>query len=83
MLFHLLQYRDDINLPHRELAEKVGVGLGNIPQVLEGLRETGYLLPLNNKEYIWENRKQLLERWINEYETVLRPKLKRILYLQR
>ena len=80
VLFHLLQYRDDINLPHRELAEKVGVGLGNIPQVLEGLRETGYLLPLNNKEYIWENRKQLLERWINEYETVLRPKLKKEYY---
>jgi len=80
VLFHLLQNRDDINLPHRELAEKVGVGLGNIPQVLEGLRETGYLLLLNNKAYIWENRKQLLERWINEYETVLRPKLKKEYY---
>ena len=80
VLFHLLQYKNDINLPQRELAEKIGVGLGNIPQVLVGLRETGYLLPLNNKEYIWENRKQLLERWINEYETVLRPKLKKEYY---
>lgn len=80
VLFHFLQYRDDINLPHRELAEKVGVALGNIPLVLEGLRETGYLLPLNNKVTIWENRKQLLERWINEYETVLRPKQKKEYY---
>jgi hypothetical protein len=63
------------NLTQRELAEKADVGLGNIPQVIDGLKETGYLIPLNNKTYVWENRKALLERWIAEYATVLRPKL--------
>ncbi|NJN27428.1 MAG: hypothetical protein HC819_16360 [Cyclobacteriaceae bacterium] len=28
-----------------------------------------------NKTFVWEYRKSLLERWINEYATVLRPKL--------
>lgn len=64
-----------INLTQRELAEKASVGLGTIPQVIEGLKETGYLIPLNNKNYVWENRKALLERWIIEYDTILRPKL--------
>jgi hypothetical protein len=75
VLFYLLQHKEAINLTQRELAEKVRVGLGNIPQVIDGLKETGYLIPLNNKTYVWENRKALLERWIAQYATVLRPKL--------
>ena len=75
VLFYLLQHKDAINLTQRDLAEKTGVALGNIPQVIDGLKETGYLLPLNNKTYVWENRTALLERWITEFETVLRPKL--------
>jgi len=75
VLFYLLQHKGAIHLTQRELAEKADVGLGNIPQVIEGLKETGYLIPLNNKTYLWENREMLLERWIAEYATELRPKL--------
>jgi hypothetical protein len=75
VLFYLLQHKEAINLTHRELAENVGVGLGNIPQVIDGLKETGYLLALNNKTNIWENREGLLARWISEYASMLRPKL--------
>jgi len=75
VLFYLLLQKQAINLTQRELAEKTEVGLGNIPQIIEGLKETGYLIPLNNKNYVWENRKALLERWIAEYATILRSKL--------
>lgn len=75
VLFYLLQHKDAIHLPQRELADLTRVALGNIPQVMDGLKETGYLMPLNNKTFVWENRKALLERWIAEYATVLRPKL--------
>lgn len=75
VLFHLLQQKEAIFLPQRELANVAGVALGNIPQVIEGLRDTGFLIPLNSKSYVWENREALLERWIDEYATVLRPKL--------
>jgi hypothetical protein len=83
VLFYLLQHKEHINLTQRELAEKAGVGLGNIPQVLEGLKNAGYLLPLNNKEYIWEKRKELIERWITEYGTLLKPKLRKEKYTFR
>jgi hypothetical protein len=76
VLFYLLQFKEAINLPQRELAEKTGVGLGNIPEIIKGLKETGYLIPLNNKDYVWEKREELLHRWINDYGTVLKPKLK-------
>lgn len=75
VLFYLLQNKEAINLTQRELAQRAGVGLGNIPQVIDGLKETGYLIRLNNKTYLWENRRNLLERWIAEYATTLRPKL--------
>ena len=75
VLFYLIQHKEAIHQTQREIAEKANVGLGNIPQVIDGLKETGYLIPLNNKTYVWENRKALLERWITEYATVLRPKL--------
>lgn len=75
VLFYLLQHKEAIHLPQRELADLTNVALGNIPQIIDGLKETGYLIPLNNKTYVWENRKALLERWIAEYATILRPKL--------
>jgi len=80
VLFYLLQHKEAINLTQRELADKTDVALGNIPQVIEGLKETGYLIALNNKTYVWENRTALLERWIAEYGTILRPKLRKDKY---
>lgn len=77
VLFYLLQHKEAINLTQRKLADKADVGLGNIPQVIDGLKETGYLIPLDNKTYLWEDRQALLERWIAEYATILRPKLKK------
>ncbi|MCX6294216.1 MAG: type IV toxin-antitoxin system AbiEi family antitoxin [Sphingobacteriales bacterium] len=75
VLFYLLQNKEDINLTQRELAVKADVGLGNIPQIIDGLKATGFLQALNNKTYIWENPAALLDRWIAEYATILRPKL--------
>mgnify|MGYP000400595240 CR=1 FL=1 len=75
VLFQFLQDPDLINKPQREIAEKAGVGLGNIPQVIDGLKQTGYIITLKKNSYLWENRKGLLNRWIDEYDTVLRPKL--------
>lgn len=75
VVFHLLLDKELINQTQREIAERVNVGLGNIPQVINGLKEIGYLIPLNNKTYVWENRDELLNRWINAYATELRPKI--------
>ncbi len=48
VLFQLLQHSEFILLTQRELAEKASVAFRNIPQVIDGLKETGYLLPLNH-----------------------------------
>lgn len=77
VVFHLLMDKTLINNTQREIAQITEVGLGNIPQVINGLKETGYLISLNKKELLWENRKELLDRWIQEYGIELKPKLKK------
>ncbi len=75
VILHFLTDKKLVNKTQREIAEITGVALGTIPQVISGLKDTGYLLPLNRKEYVWQNRKELLEKWIDKYATELRPKL--------
>lgn len=74
VLFHFLLDPELINRTHREIAETVDVGLGNIPQIIDGLKETGYIIALDKRNYVWENKKDLIHRWINAYATELRPK---------
>jgi len=54
VLFQFLQNKDLVNEPQRTIAQKAGVARGNITQVLDGLKETGYLMPLNKKEFLKE-----------------------------
>lgn len=75
VLFYLLLHKDNINHPQRLIAEETGVALGNIPLILNGLKETGYLLQRDRKTYIWERKEELIERWITEYEITLKPQL--------
>lgn len=75
VLFYFLQDAELINKTQREIANTTGVGLGNIPQIIHGLKKTGYIISLNKQNYVWEKREELLNRWINEYASELRPKL--------
>ncbi len=75
VLFHFLQKKELVNKTQREIAQTTGVALGNIPQIINGLKKMGYLIPLNGKKHIWENRKELLEMWVNQYAIELKPKL--------
>ncbi len=75
VLFHFLQKKELVNKTQREIAQTTGVALGNIPQIINGLKKMGYLIPLNGKKNIWENRKELLEMWVNQYAIELKPKL--------
>lgn len=75
IVFHLLNDPELVNKKQREIADVAGVGLGNIPQVLNGLKETGYLLSLKKGVYVWEKKEELVNRWVNAYATELRPRL--------
>lgn len=75
VVFHLLNHRDAINLTYRELAEKTGVALGNITYIIDGLKELGFILKVNEGTKILINKRDLFERWIEGYGTILKPSL--------
>jgi len=74
-VFYLLLHQDRINWPYRDLATATNVGLGNINNIITGLKEAGFILPVNKKEVILQNKKALLDRWIAGYRETLKPAL--------
>ena len=75
VLFELLRDKELINQPQRGIAERAGVALGNIPKVLQGLKEADQIYKLNKKEYAFKDRKDLLHVWAKEYQNTLKPTL--------
>ncbi|HMH23624.1 MAG TPA: type IV toxin-antitoxin system AbiEi family antitoxin [Puia sp.] len=74
-VFYLLINKDAINLPYRVLALETGVALGNINNIIGGLKDAGFILPLDEKKMILQNKKALLERWMAGYQETLKPAL--------
>jgi hypothetical protein len=75
VVFQFLLDEELINLPYREIATKADIGLGNVNNILNGLKDTGYLIKLNNNQYKLTNKKELLEKWVLSYEERLKPSL--------
>jgi len=75
VVFHFLLHEDDINLRYREIANRAGAALGNINNIINGLKETGFVINLDKELYNLTNKKALLDRWITGYAEQLKPGL--------
>lgn len=75
IVFLLLTKKDALDLPYREIAHRANVALGNVPLVINGLKEAGYLIAKNKNKFILTRKRELLDRWITGYGETLRPKL--------
>jgi len=76
VVFQFLLDENYLNLPYRHLAEQLGIGIGNITNIIKGLRQDGFLLPLNKKDHCLHNKHELLNQWMDYYERRLKPELK-------
>lgn len=74
-VFYFLLNPEALELPYRTLAEMTGVALGNIKNIMDGLKETGYIIQIDEKKFKLQNKKALLERWIDGYRETLKPAL--------
>jgi len=75
VVFAFLQEPEIINLPYRVISEKIEVSLDTVHNVIIGLKELGYIISGTRKDIALVNVKQLLLRWIQEYEIKLKPSL--------
>jgi hypothetical protein len=75
VVFALLACPTLLTAPYREIAATAGVSLGAVSQVLEDLKQTGYLLEHGAKGRFWQKRAELMRRWSEAYTERLHPKL--------
>ena len=76
ILFHLLLNPDHLQDSYRSIADKADVSLGSVSHVMAELEDLNFLLKTKDKRVL-KNKKELLERWIVEYNAILRPRILR------
>lgn len=76
VIFALLCRPDLPAAPYRDIAGAAGVALGTVSRVCFDLRRLGYLRETKAHGRIIENRRRLLDKWVEAYASELRPKLK-------
>jgi hypothetical protein len=75
-LFVILQKPELLNEPYRNMASTAKIALGNIGTFIQELKEEGFLKEGKNKKWFLENKEQLQKRWIELFNSILRPKLR-------
>jgi hypothetical protein len=75
IILYYLTEENNINMPSRDLASHLQIGYSNIHYVNQGLRELKYLIPKNKNTHVLDKRKELLNRWISNYEEKIKPTL--------
>ncbi|MDO8549703.1 MAG: type IV toxin-antitoxin system AbiEi family antitoxin [Ignavibacteria bacterium] len=63
------------NKPYRMMAEKAMIANGAVTLVVKDLKKLGYLIDMGKQGRRIINKKELLNRWVNLYAELLRPKL--------
>jgi hypothetical protein len=63
------------NKPYRVMAEKANIANGAVTRVIKDLKKLGYLVDMGKKGRKLIKKKALLQRWINLYAELLKPKL--------
>ncbi|MCM8568884.1 type IV toxin-antitoxin system AbiEi family antitoxin [Gramella jeungdoensis] len=76
IIFYLLSEPENLQHSYRKIAQNVEVSLGSVSNVMAELEELNYLMKSKNKRVL-KNKEDLLERWLIEYNEVLKPRITR------
>jgi hypothetical protein len=75
VVFLLLMDEMFVGQTYRAIAKAADVGLGNVNNIVRGLKELRLLIQKNDRELLLPDKKALLDRWIPAYEQRLKPTL--------
>lgn len=65
-----------INKPYRQISEQTGTGIGNVTNIIKGLLQEGFLLPIAKNQYKISNKEKLLDKWAIAYGEKLKDSLR-------
>jgi len=75
LLFHFLNDETYLNTTYRQMAEDYDIALGNINYIINSLKDQGFLIQVDKKQFRLTRKPALLEEWITAYEQKLKPTL--------
>ena len=76
VVFQFLLDKTFVNKPYRHIAELTETGIGNVTNIIKGLKQEGYLLTVAKNKYRFDNKPALLNKWVAAYDARLKPTLK-------
>ncbi|MBS3742203.1 MAG: hypothetical protein KGY75_10095 [Candidatus Cloacimonetes bacterium] len=75
LLLLLLINENFLNFTIRKLAQMSGISLGRTVTIIKELKEKGYVFEIKKNKFKFANKKRIVEKWIENYNLILRPKL--------
>lgn len=76
VVFQFLLDETFVNKPYRQIAELTETGIGNVTNIIKGLKQDGFLLTIAKNKYQFENKPGLLKKWLGAYDLRLKPTLR-------
>jgi hypothetical protein len=77
VIFGLLCEPELVGATYRVIAEETGVALGTVGQIVNGLKDAGFIVDRGgNRGRRLVNQRRLLDRWVEVYPEKLKPKLR-------
>lgn len=76
VVFEFLQDETLINQPYRQIAAYTQTAVGNITNIIKGLKQDGFLLQLTKFEVKLTRKDDLIRKWAAAYNDKLKPALK-------
>ncbi len=73
VIFQMLLQPELIDATIRDIAELANVSLDTVHKTIQGLKQAGHLIQVNKKTFQWNAKKELFQKWIEEYEIRLKP----------
>ncbi len=76
VLFAFLENPTLINLSYRQIAEQTGTSIGNITNIIQGLKQENFILSINKNTLKLNNVESLITKWVDGFTKNLKPTLR-------
>ena len=76
VLFEFLENPSLINQSYRQIAEQTGTSIGNITNIIQGLKQENFILSINKNTLKLNNVESLITKWVDGFTKNLKPTLR-------
>jgi hypothetical protein len=75
VLFEFLENPPLLNHSYRQIAEQTGTSIGNVTNIIQGLKQENFILSINKNTIKFTNIESLIKKWADGFTQNLKPNL--------